>query len=89
MPPKKANAKAKPTAAAAAATEVPDFITNKKGKEIETTAAAGRARRATAAPNPPASNPVKKAPAKKAAPGAQKAATKASATTSESLPLML
>ncbi|KAK3702931.1 hypothetical protein LTR37_014780 [Vermiconidia calcicola] len=64
MPPKKAANKAKstPSKASAPAAEAPSTVTNSKGKEFETTAAAGRTRRA-AAPD----TPTKKAQAKKAA----------------------
>lgn len=64
MPPKKAanKAKATPSKASAPAAEAPSTVTNSKGKEIETTAAAGRTRRAAAL-----ESPTKKAPAKKAA----------------------
>ena len=67
MPPKKANAKAKATPAkmaAAAAAEPPATVTTAKGKKYETTAAAGRPRRATTTVD---TSPIKQAPAKKAA----------------------
>lgn len=77
MPPKKANTKAKATPAkAAAVAEPPATITTSRGKEIETTAAAGRPRRAsTASADTPAPKVKKTAPAKKAAPKATKATT--------------
>ena len=82
MPPKKASTKAKATPAkAAAVAEPPATITTSRGKEIETTAAAVRPRRASiASVDTPAPKVKKTGPAKKAAPKATKA------TTSMSLP---
>jgi hypothetical protein len=79
MPPKKAATKAKATPAKAAATsDPPPTVTSSKGKVYETSAAAGRPRRATAAPESPV--PVKKAAAKKGtATVAKKAAPKTAA----------
>jgi hypothetical protein len=84
MPPKKANTKAKATPAkgkAAAVAEPPATVTNSRGKEFETTAAAARPRRAsTASVDTPAPTVKKAAPAKKAAPKAAPKATKATTT---------
>ena len=80
MPPKKANTKAKATPAkAAVAAEPPATVTTAKGKEIETTAAAGRPRRASAAAEKPAPKVKKTAPVKKAA-TTKKAESKPSTT---------
>ena len=79
MPPKKANTKAKATPAkgkAVAVAEPPTTVTNSRGKEFETTAAAARPRRASiASADTPAPTVKKAAPAKKAAPKAAKATT--------------
>ena len=81
MPPKKANTKAKATPAkAAVAAEPPATVTTAKGKEIETTAAAGRPRRAPAAVEKPAPKAKKPAPPKKAI-TVKKAEPKPSSTT--------
>ena len=73
MPPKKANTKAKATPARAAAPADPGLtVTNAKGKEIETTAAAGRPRRTSGVVDAPAPR-AKKAATTKAA-SAKKAA---------------
>lgn len=63
MPPKKAKPGAKATPAQAKAEDAPATVTNAKGKEFETTAAAGRPRRASHAAE--AAAPVTKAPVKK------------------------